>query len=151
MFTLVLIKLFVSLAVIVLECFSVTAAQCQSMLSHNCLCSRATMLSYMLFHLGAEDIVTPNLKLILGLVWTLILHYQIALGLAGEEVVTGGTTATPKQALLAFVNVSCTGVAQYISPLPPIALVDIVLSTLSNHTMQILLYYIETILVQGMF
>ena len=57
---------------------------------------------------GAEDIVTPNLKLILGLVWTLILHYQIALGLAGEEVVTEGSTATPKQALLAFVNVSHT-------------------------------------------
>ena len=52
--------------------------------------------------------MTPNLKLILGLVWTLILHYQIALGLAGEEVVTAGNATTPKQALLTFVNVSCT-------------------------------------------
>lgn len=50
--------------------------------------------------------MTPNLKLILGLVWTLILHYQIALGLAGDEVVMEGTAATPKQALLTFVNVS---------------------------------------------
>ena len=57
--------------------------------------------------------MTPNLKLILGLVWTLILHYQIALGLAGDEVVMEGTTTTPKQALLTFVNVSLTKVILY--------------------------------------
>jgi hypothetical protein len=28
-------------------------------------------------NIGAEDIVDKNLKLILGLIWTLILHYQI--------------------------------------------------------------------------
>ncbi|KAL5499516.1 hypothetical protein EMCRGX_G010950 [Ephydatia muelleri] len=33
-----------------------------------------------LVNIGSEDIVTPNLKLILGLVWTLILHYQISQG-----------------------------------------------------------------------
>ena len=58
--------------------------------------------------LGAEDIVTPNLKLILGLVWTLILNYQIAVGLAAEDTSSdkGSKKISPKQGLLDFVNVS---------------------------------------------
>ena len=55
---------------------------------------------------GVEDIVTPNLKLILGLVWTLILHYQIAVGLAGDDPDDSEVKKiSPKQGLLEFVNV----------------------------------------------
>lgn len=43
--------------------------------------------------LGAEDILEGNLKLILGLVWHLILRYQIARG-----------RAPPKKLMLAWVN-----------------------------------------------
>ena len=62
---------------------------------------------------GSEDIVTPNLKLILGLVWTLILHYQISQGFGFDiddpatEAVEGPSAA---QALLAYVKV-CSSVA----------------------------------------
>nr|WAW84872.1 filamin-like 2 [Halisarca dujardinii] len=58
-----------------------------------------------LVNIGAEDIVTPNLKLILGLVWTLILNYQIAVGLAAEDTAqVGSKKVSPKQGLLDFVN-----------------------------------------------
>jgi filamin len=42
---------------------------------------------------GAEDILEGNLKLILGLVWRLILRYQIARG-----------RAPPKKLMLAWIN-----------------------------------------------
>lgn len=45
--------------------------------------------------IGAEDIVDHKLKLILGLIWTLILRYQIQQG-AGDD--------SPKKALLEWVN-----------------------------------------------
>eukprot|EP00731_Ephydatia_muelleri_P012482 Em0006g1376a len=60
-----------------------------------------------LVNIGSEDIVTPNLKLILGLVWTLILHYQISQGFGFDiddpatEAVEGPSAA---QALLAYVK-----------------------------------------------
>lgn len=45
-----------------------------------------------------------NLKLILGLIWTLILHYQISIGFGLDDQPKGGPT--PKQALLDYINVS---------------------------------------------
>lgn len=39
-------------------------------------------------NIGSEDIVDKNLKLILGLIWTLILHYQILM------LRTGGTPSS---------------------------------------------------------
>lgn len=54
--------------------------------------------------LGSGDIVGGNVKLILGLIWTLILHYQISMGFGLEDQPHGGPT--PKQALLDYINVS---------------------------------------------
>ena len=44
-----------------------------------------------------------NLKLILGLIWTLILHYQISIGFGLEDQSKDGPS--PKQALLNWLNV----------------------------------------------
>ena len=49
-----------------------------------------------------------NLKLILGLIWTLILHYQISMGFGiGDD---RDNKATPKQALMSYLQVcmECT-------------------------------------------
>ena len=46
-----------------------------------------------------------NLKLILGLIWTLILHYQISVGFGIDDQKKGGKKTTPKQALLGYVKV----------------------------------------------
>ena len=53
---------------------------------------------------GSGDIVNGNLKLILGLIWTLILHYQISMGFGLDHQPQGGPT--PRQALLDYINVS---------------------------------------------
>lgn len=58
---------------------------------------------------GSGDIYNGSIKLILGLIWTLILHYQISAGLAtidsGEE--KGKESGkTGKQALLEWLQVS---------------------------------------------
>lgn len=53
---------------------------------------------------GAADIVDSNLKLILGLIWTLILHYQISKGFGLHEA--SDKSQSPKQALLQYLNVS---------------------------------------------
>ena len=47
--------------------------------------------------------MSGNLKLILGLIWTLILHYQISIGFGLGDQPKGGPTA--KQALLNYINV----------------------------------------------
>lgn len=45
-----------------------------------------------------------NLKLILGLIWTLILHYQISIGFGiGDD--KGNDGPTPKQALMSYLQV----------------------------------------------
>ena len=56
-----------------------------------------------LSHSGSGDIVGGNLKLILGLIWTLILHYQISIGFGLEDQSKDGPS--PKQALLNWLNV----------------------------------------------
>lgn len=53
---------------------------------------------------GSGDIVNPNLKLILGLIWTLILHYQISIGF-GLDDQKGKDGPSPKQALMGYVQV----------------------------------------------
>ena len=56
---------------------------------------------------GSGDIVNGNLKLILGLIWTLILHYQISIGF-GLDSQKGKDGPTPKQALMSYLQVqSC--------------------------------------------
>jgi filamin len=58
-----------------------------------------------LVNIGSGDIVDQNLKLILGLIWTLILHYQISMGFGiGDDKDHGGLT--PKQALIAYLQVT---------------------------------------------
>ena len=55
---------------------------------------------------GSGDIVGGNLKLILGLIWTLILHFQIiGLGITDGDQKGKGPKTTPKQALLGYVQV----------------------------------------------
>lgn len=51
----------------------------------------------------SSDIFKGNIKLILGLIWTLILKYQISMPYLDEEE-EGGQKMTPKQALLAWVK-----------------------------------------------
>ena len=51
-----------------------------------------------LVNIRSADLVDGNLKLILGLVWTLILHYQISLGFKDNSGLT------PKQALLKWLQ-----------------------------------------------
>lgn len=60
------------------------------------------------FVAGSGDISNGNVKLILGLIWTLILHYQISIGFgikdgSGEG---GKSGKTGKQALLEWLQVS---------------------------------------------
>ena len=55
--------------------------------------------------LGSGDIVEGNLKLILGLIWTLILHYQISLGLGLDENSKDNKRTSAKQALLGYIRV----------------------------------------------
>ena len=56
--------------------------------------------------LGAADINQGNLKIILGLIWTLISHYQISLGFSTEDDQDDGVKRTAKQALLHYIQVS---------------------------------------------
>nr|WAW84873.1 filamin-like 3 [Halisarca dujardinii] len=58
-----------------------------------------------LVNIGTADIVDSNMKLILGLVWTLILHYQISMGFGlTDDKGSRKSTTTPKQALLNYVK-----------------------------------------------
>ena len=69
-----------------------------------------TMLSFLV---GSGDIVGENMKLILGLVWTLILHYQISAGtrsLSGKVNSMQRGTVAAKQAMTDFVHVSLFGI-----------------------------------------
>ena len=54
--------------------------------------------------IGSGDIVSCNSKLILGLVWTLILHYQISVGFGIDEKKRGNASA--KQIMIEYVQVS---------------------------------------------
>ena len=66
----------------------------------------SSSISSLLLISGSGDIVNNNLKLILGLIWTLILHYQISIGFGIEDDGKGGHSGlTPKQALLAYLQV----------------------------------------------
>uniref|UniRef100_A0A5K3FE22 Calponin-homology (CH) domain-containing protein n=1 Tax=Mesocestoides corti TaxID=53468 RepID=A0A5K3FE22_MESCO len=58
-----------------------------------------------LVNIDSTDIVDCRTKLILGLIWTLILHYSITLPLwEGEDYNQGSTGPTPKQRLLSWLN-----------------------------------------------
>jgi len=53
----------------------------------------------------SSDIVDGKLKLILGLIWTLILHYSISMPMwEGEEDEPHKPDQTPKQRLLGWIN-----------------------------------------------
>lgn len=56
---------------------------------------------------GSGDIINGNVKLILGLIWTLILHYQISIGfgIKAEDGQDGKSGKTGKQALLEWLQV----------------------------------------------
>ena len=57
--------------------------------------------------IGSADIASGNLKLILGLIWTLILKYQISVGFAISDPSAPKVEGpSPKQALLSYVQVS---------------------------------------------
>ena len=51
----------------------------------------------MLFPSGNTDIQNGNMKLILGLIWSLIAHYQL-----------GASNFPPKKLMLAWLKVSCS-------------------------------------------
>ena len=78
---------------------------------HNCVFICSVWISPLVLSLsltGSGDIVGSNLKLILGLVWTLILHYQISLGFGLDEAEKGKDAPTPKQALTNYLKVLYT-------------------------------------------
>ena len=74
-----------------------------------------TCMHYCVLLAGSGDIVNSNLKLILGLIWTLILHYQISVGFNigpdedGHK--KGGMSA--KEALMNYIRVRYTYVHMY--------------------------------------
>ncbi|KAF7693127.1 hypothetical protein HF521_008443 [Silurus meridionalis] len=57
-----------------------------------------------LVSIDSKAIVDGNLKLILGLVWTLILHYSISMPMWEEDEDEDSKKATPKQRLLTWVQ-----------------------------------------------
>ena len=62
------------------------------------------MFCFVYNYAGAGDIIEGNLKLILGLIWTLILHYQISLGFDIDDD-DGRPKKSGKQALLEYIQV----------------------------------------------
>ncbi len=61
--------------------------------------------SYYIMFSDSTDIVDHKLKLILGLIWTLILHYSISMPMwEGEDDVMEKPDQTPKQRLLQWVQ-----------------------------------------------
>ncbi|GAU93664.1 hypothetical protein RvY_05566 [Ramazzottius varieornatus] len=56
-----------------------------------------------LVNIDSTDIVDGRLKLILGLIWTLILHYSISMPMWGDED-EGAKELTPKQRLLRWIQ-----------------------------------------------
>lgn len=73
---------------------------CGCSLAKTCTCPSTAITSLA----GSGDIVDKNLKLILGLIWTLILHYQISIGF-GIDNDKDQDGPTPKQALMAYLQV----------------------------------------------
>ncbi|XP_061075781.1 filamin-A-like isoform X1 [Conger conger] len=57
-----------------------------------------------LVSIDSKAIVDGNLKLILGLIWTLILHYSISMPMWDEEEEAEATKKTPKQRLLGWIQ-----------------------------------------------
>ena len=58
--------------------------------------------------IDSTDIVDCKLKLILGLIWTLILHYSISMPMwDGDLGNQDGKGLTPKQRYVSTVNSSC--------------------------------------------
>ncbi|XP_050314750.1 filamin-A isoform X2 [Anthonomus grandis grandis] len=57
-------------------------------------------------NIDSTDIVDCKLKLILGLIWTLILHYSISLPMweGEDDTSNGGTDASPKQRLMNWIQ-----------------------------------------------
>lgn len=57
-----------------------------------------------IINIDSTDIVDCKLKLILGLIWTLILHYSISMPMWDGEEMPNGTGGTPKQRLINWVQ-----------------------------------------------
>ncbi|XP_030559031.1 uncharacterized protein LOC115761414 [Drosophila novamexicana] len=64
-------------------------------------------------NIDSSDIVDGKLKLILGLIWTLILHYSISMPVweGDEEKPSTETGQTPKQRLLAWIQIKIPGMS----------------------------------------
>lgn len=58
----------------------------------------------LLYLIDSKAIVDGNLKLILGLIWTLILHYSISMPMWDEEEDEEAKKQTPKQRLLGWIQ-----------------------------------------------
>ena len=59
---------------------------------------------FVFFFTDSSDIVDCKLKLILGLIWTLILHYSISMPMWEGDDEAPEKEATPKQRLLAWIQ-----------------------------------------------
>ena len=77
-------------------------------------------------YVGSGDVVGGNLKLILGLIWTLILHYQISMGLSKTPSSTKNSESTTsmeepgmlKDKLLSFLKVELIHAIKLWQPVP---------------------------------
>uniref|UniRef100_A0A1I8J9U9 Calponin-homology (CH) domain-containing protein n=1 Tax=Macrostomum lignano TaxID=282301 RepID=A0A1I8J9U9_9PLAT len=64
-----------------------------------------------LVNIDSSDIVDCKMKLILGLIWTLILHYSIAMPMweGEDEYLKDGKVTTPRQRLMGWINAKMSG------------------------------------------
>lgn len=70
-----------------------------------CFCMKVNSILPILWSSDSKAIVDGNLKLILGLIWTLILHYSISMPMWDEEEeADDGRQKTPKQRLLGWIQ-----------------------------------------------
>lgn len=63
-----------------------------------------TIFPSVLLSSDSKAIVDGNLKLILGLIWTLILHFSISMPMWGDEDDEDAKKLTPKQRLLGWIQ-----------------------------------------------
>lgn len=69
-----------------------------------CLLSRDRTFVSPVHHPDSKAIVDGNLKLILGMIWTLILHYSISMPMWEDEDDEDAKKLTPKQRLMGWIQ-----------------------------------------------
>ena len=74
------------------------------LLLYSCTCCYIVCLSVCLCVTDSSDIVDQKIKLIMGLIWSLILHYSISMPMWEDEDPSASKDQTPKQRLLEWIR-----------------------------------------------